>query len=262
MNTRIELLIIGNEILSGHTSDTNSQWLTKQLRQLHLLVQRIIVIPDVVKEIETAIIASCQRGTSLLITSGGLGPTFDDCTAQALANATDNPLELNQSALQMVKKRYLILYKQKVLSSPTMTPARQKMAILPKRATPLPNSAGTAPAIYLQYGNTHIYCLPGVPQELETIFNEEVRPRISNLASQILLEEIVTIPFLDESSFAPILEKIMKTESGVYLKSLPRPYQRKEQLKVTITVSAKSQQQAQTLLSRIKAILHKLTTSS
>jgi molybdenum cofactor synthesis domain-containing protein len=262
MSLRVELLIIGNEILSGHTQDTNSYWLTIQLRQLHLLVQQITVIPDHVEAIDDAIKTSCHRGTFLLITSGGLGPTFDDCTAQALAKATGTSLELNQSALQMVKERYKLLHQQKILSSPKITPSRRKMAILPKGAIPLPNSVGTAPAIYLQYEHTHIYCLPGVPQELKSIFNEEIRPRISNLASHIILEELVTIPLLDESSLAPILEEIMKTESSVYLKSLPRPYQKKEQLVVAITITADSKQQAQKILNRVKGLLAKLTARS
>ncbi|MFW9984491.1 MAG: molybdopterin-binding protein, partial [Candidatus Odinarchaeota archaeon] len=95
MTIRVELLIIGNEILSGHTLDTNSQWLAQRLFELALPVNQIQVIEDKLDLIATAIQESQSRNTTVLVTSGGLGPTFDDITAEGLAQAVGTTLVLH-----------------------------------------------------------------------------------------------------------------------------------------------------------------------
>jgi len=253
--TRVELLIIGNEILSGRTLDTNSQWLAQQLEQLGLPVNRITVIPDKVEEIAATIQAIRDRGTLLLITSGGLGPTFDDLTAQGLAQAAGLPLELHQEALQMIERRYRELYSQGLVDSPHLTPARRKMAQLPRGASFLSNTVGTAPGIALKLGQTQIFCLPGVPRELKAMFTDEVAPRITSMAQVAVLEEVVEVPVRDESALAPIIDRLRSQLENVYFKSMPRPYQESRRIRVSITATAPNRKEAQALLERARALL-------
>jgi nicotinamide-nucleotide amidase len=248
MMLRVELLIIGNEILFGHTLDTNSQWLAQQLLELDLPVNQILVIEDKVEIIAEAIKASLKRQTTILLTSGGLGPTFDDLTAQGLALAIAAPLQLHPQALTMVTQRYQELKADGLVKMSEMTPARKKMAQLPLGAEPLPNSVGTAPGIHLQVDNTHVYCLPGVPQELFAVFMESVAPQIAPLTDKVVLQQVIQVPFLDESVLAPLIDTLMEESKRVYIKSLPSPYQSHQPLRVAITATASTNSQANELL--------------
>ncbi|MFX1509326.1 MAG: competence/damage-inducible protein A [Promethearchaeota archaeon] len=248
MMLRVELLIIGNEILSGHTLDTNSQWLAQRLLELSLPVQQMQVIEDNIEVIVNAIRACLERQTTLLITTGGLGPTFDDLTAKGLALALEAPLELHPQALAMVTDRYNTLKRQGLVESSAISSARKKMANLPHGAEPLPNSVGTAPGIHIQQNTTHIYCLPGVPQELYAIFMEAVAPRIALLTKKVVVQRTIQVPILDESVLAPLLDKVLASSQDVYLKSLPRPYQSRLPLRVSVTATASTKTQAKSQL--------------
>lgn len=259
MTPRVELLIIGNEILSGQTQDTNSQWLAQRLLELDLLVNRIQVVEDHISSIASAIKNSRARSTTLLITSGGLGPTFDDLTAKGLATAAETKLELHQTALKMVTNRYLALNAQSLVEHAKITPSRKKMAMLPVGADPLPNDVGTAPGIKLQLDTTTVFCLPGVPQELYSMFLEAVAPQIASLAEKVVVQELIQVPILDESQLAPLIDTIMQEAPGVYLKSLPRPYQTRQPLRVTITASGSTKDEAKKRLSKTIESLQAIT---
>jgi molybdenum cofactor synthesis domain-containing protein len=259
MMLRVELLIIGNEILSGHTLDTNSQWLAQRLFDLDLPVTQILVIEDNVERIAQAIKTSVERQTNLLITSGGLGPTFDDITAEGLASAAKVSLRLHPKALRMVTQRYQELKTLGLVESSDITPARKKMARLPNGAKPLPNSVGSAPGIYCKIANTEVYCLPGVPQELCALFMDTVAPQIAPLTEKVTLQEIIQVPILDESHLAPLIDSVMQDSTGVYLKSLPRPYQSRQPLRVSITATASTKSQATTQLQEAVNKLRKIT---
>lgn len=259
MMLRVELLIIGNEILSGHTLDTNSQWLAQRLLELDLPVRQIVVIEDRIELIAKAIKASLERQTTLLISTGGLGPTFDDVTAEGLAHAINAPLKLHPRAFQMVKKRYQELKAQKLVESSKITPARKKMARFPSGAEPLSNNVGTAPGIHLRIKNSHIYCLPGVPQELFAIFMEGVAPQLASFAEKVVVHDLIHVPILDESVLAPLIDTLMQNSQGVYLKSLPRPYQIRQPLRVAITATKSTRAQAEQLLSQTIGKLKEIT---
>ncbi len=261
MTLRVELLIIGNELLSGHTLDTNSQWLAQRLQELDLPINQILVIEDKINFIASAIKACLERHTTLLITSGGLGPTFDDLTAEGLAAVEGTTLEIHPEALEMVTNRYKVLKALRLVESSEITPARKKMAMLPPGATPLPNSVGTAPGIHLQIANSQIFCLPGVPQEMCAVFLEAVAPRIASLSERIVLHQTIEVPILDESVLAPLIDTIMKNSQDVYIKSLPRPYQSRQTLRVAITATAKKQSLVEELLSTTITELQELADS-
>ncbi len=262
MTRRVELLIIGNEILSGNILDTNSQWLAQRLFELDLPVNHIQVIGDYVAQIASALLESFSRDTRLLIISGGLGPTFDDLTAEGLAVTAKRSLEINPVALRMVTARYEELKAQGLVESAALTPAREKMARLPQGAEPLPNSVGSAPGIKFPLDKMLVYCLPGVPDELHAIFLESVVPEISKLTANVLLQDLIVLPALDESVLAPLLVQVMHNRDGLYLKSLPRSYQTHQPLRVLITVTSKSKTQARKMLNNAIDDLQKLAKKS
>ena len=251
MTLRVELIIIGNEILSGRTLNTHSQWLAQRLFTLGLPVIHIQVVEDNAACIAEAIQSSRKRNTVLTIITGGLGPTFDDLTAQGLALAAEVPLKINSEALQMVTHRYEVLKRQGLIKSEILTPPRRKMAYLPEGSEPLSNQVGTAPGIHMQQGSTTIYCLPGVPEELHSMFLQEVAPRIANLSEKEYLQEITQLNIIEEATLAPILEKVMNQYPEAYLKSLPQPHHQKQPLQVAVTVSTTSNKKATKLIRQV-----------
>jgi nicotinamide-nucleotide amidase len=251
MSVRVELLIIGNEILSGRIRDTNSQWLEQHLLLLSLPVRYATVVEDDVDVIAGALRACRDRGTQILITSGGLGPTFDDCTAEALARAAEVASEFNEQALTMIEERLQLLHTQGLVGSSELTPPRRKMAFLPRGAEPLHNSVGTAPGIAFMLGSTQIYCLPGVPRELQAIFTSEVQPRLIPLAKETVLEEVVEVTLVDESVLVPAINTILATEKGVYLKTMPSPHEFRRPLRIAVTVTADTKSKAQQVMRHV-----------
>ena len=240
------LITIGNEILIGRIINTNMAWLGKKLTFIGYKVIRGIIAPDIIEEIAWAFNACMQTSPRVIISTGGLGPTFDDKTSEGLATAFNLSLVLNQKALEMVKEKY----SKKGLE---ITPARKKMALLPEGAEPLPNPVGTAPGIHLVIDNTHIFALPGVPSEMKAIYEQSIESLLIKIGPKIsFVEQTIRSIGLPESGIAPILDKIMKKYHGVYIKSHPRGKELGKPLQeLHITASGKDKNKAQKLVEEV-----------
>jgi len=105
MTQNMEIICVGNELLIGKTLNTNAQWMAKQATAMGIAVNRITVVADEVNEIATAIRETLKRKPHFALTTGGLGPTFDDKTLQGIAEALDRKLTVNTEALKMVKEK-------------------------------------------------------------------------------------------------------------------------------------------------------------
>jgi molybdenum cofactor synthesis domain-containing protein len=117
MSVDIEIICVGNELLIGKIQNTNAYWLAKQATQLGANVKRTTVIQDLIDEIGKCIIEAIARKPQFIITTGGLGPTFDDKTLQGIANALNRKLEVNPKALEMVKQKCIEYAKKRQLSA-------------------------------------------------------------------------------------------------------------------------------------------------
>ncbi|MEM0482463.1 MAG: molybdopterin-binding protein [Nitrososphaerota archaeon] len=221
--TVCEIIVIGNEILNGSIKDTNSGWLAARLHELGLSLRRITTVRDDISEISRAIKEAMRRGAKWIITSGGLGPTFDDITLEAVAKAVGRKLVVNSEAVKMLKERYERLYAQGVIKDAELTQARLKMAIMPKGATALRNNAGSAPGCLVEAKGVNIVSLPGVPRELMDIFENEVKPRMKQEAKRLHRVRVwINVKGVPESVYAQELEKIYRSlRRKVYLKSHP-----------------------------------------
>ncbi len=129
-----EIIAIGNEVLLGDVLDTNSHWLCVQLTGLGALVRRVTQVRDELMAIQQAVEAALGQGTQLVITTGGLGPTHDDLTLQAVSRALGRDLEIDPLAFSWVRERYRELNQAGYVASPEMTEPRIKMARLPVAA--------------------------------------------------------------------------------------------------------------------------------
>ncbi len=264
----VNLLIIsiGNELLNGKTINTNATFLGKKLTNLGFRVNKILTLPDngkiVSAEISQAINLSEFR---LILITGGLGPTWDDSTSLFLADALNINTELNSDALAIVKRRYQDLFKKKLVASPDLNSAREKMAILPIGALPFDNPVGTAPGIFFNHKKTEtwIYCLPGVPREMEEMYNL-IEPELVCLTNEHnvgYFEAEINTDFSDESLIAPYLEKV-RQKFDVWIKSFPETYQDQKNIKLTISKTSDSRKKAKLLVLEAKTYLLELFDSS
>jgi nicotinamide-nucleotide amidase len=219
----IEIICVGNELLIGKTLNTNAQWLSKRVTTLGLNVRRITIVGDDADEISSAIREAIQRNPRFLITTGGLGPTFDDKTLEGLTKALKCKLEINEEALTMVKEKYRRYAEEGKMKKAELTPPRIKMAKLPEGAKPLFNPVGTAPGVIMEHEGTTIVALPGVPSEMKAIFDGSVASLLKQVAGDVtFFETSIEVTGVIESEMAPLIDQVMHDNPYVYIKSHPK----------------------------------------
>ncbi len=222
---RVCLFAIGNELMNGEVRDKNLFTLSQHLTQLGFSVEYTVIGRDDPASIVTVLQFLLGQNPDVLICSGGLGPTQDDLTLAALAQALHRPLEYNEKARALVEIHYNRLVSQQYLTHHGPEAARQKMATLPQGAQPLPNPIGTAPGVTLEHQGICIYVLPGVPAELEAILHDSIVPALhQRFELGAWAESSLFVHCNDEAEVAPLLSEIAQRHPDVYLKSLARPF--------------------------------------
>jgi nicotinamide-nucleotide amidase len=253
----IEIISIGNELLIGKIENTNAHWLAKQATGLGANVKRITVIPDTIEEIAKCILEAKERKPQFIITTGGLGPTFDDKTFQGIAKALNQELIVNQNALEMVKYKCIEYARKR--HKPTeieLTPSRVKMATMPAKTQPVTNPIGTAPALCVGIEGTVLFALPGVPMEMEAIFNQTIAPHIKHtVGTNTFCERSIFVDDIMESHLAPLIDTVMKDNVGVYIKSHPLLSENEPHIELHLTITANYEQKpSETLLKAQKQL--------
>jgi molybdenum cofactor synthesis domain-containing protein len=199
------ILIIGDEILSGRTQDTNTQTLARMLGEKGISVREVRVIPDIVDVIADTVNAM-RGGVDYLFTTGGIGPTHDDKTAESVAKAFGVTLERNAEAWARLVRHYG--------GEEAINPGRARMANIPAGARLIDNPVSTAPGFIL--GNVHV--MAGVPKIMQGMM-EGLLPTLEGGA--IVHSRSVSAE-LPESELAEGLEAIENDHSGVSVGSYPK----------------------------------------
>ena len=238
MPPTVEIINTGNELLDGRVLNTNGRWMARACSVRGLAVRRITVVGDELEDIKAAVEEALAREPDLLLITGGLGPTPDDMTARAIAEALGRELVLSEEALAMVRRAYERL-------GLTPSPAAEKMAYLPEGATPLENPVGTAPGILVEHGRTRLIALPGVPEEMEAMFKEHVEPILARLVEGLVhYEAYFLVHGVREASMAKVLEELRAKYPGVYVKTHPRAEGGRYYLLVYVATVARSASEA------------------
>lgn len=170
------ILSIGTELTRGELVNTNASWLAERLTWLGFEVSELSTVDDHLPRIVTTLerLASCHRA---VVVTGGLGPTTDDLTTEAVAAALGVRLERHEPSVNAIRRRFASLGRD-------MSPSNLKQADFPDGATVLPNAAGTAPGFAVTFRSARMFFLPGVPSEMMRIFEEHVQPAIASLAER------------------------------------------------------------------------------
>ena len=251
MSTPVEILCIGTELLIGKTLNTNAHWLAKRITSLGLNVRRITNVPDEIDEMSQVIRETLQRKPLFVITSGGLGPTFDDKTLEGVAKALGCETEVNNDALRMIEEKYKRYVEEGRIEKFELTPPRVKMARLPKGAKPLFNPVGTAPGVIMKHWNTTVIALPGVPSEMMAIFEDSVVPLLKAAAGdKMFFETSLDVRGVMESDVAPLIDQVMHDNPYVYVKSHPTPGEKVPHLELHLSTTAENSDTARTRVSR------------
>lgn len=170
MNPKLEIFSQGEEVVTGQTVDTNAAWLSQQAVAMGFEVARHTAVGDNLADLK-ALLKEISERADCCICTGGLGPTIDDLTAQAVAEAFSLPLALDVQALAQIGQFFR--HRQKA-----MPDSNRKQALLPQGSQRLDNHWGTAPGFTLAFGRCWFVFLPGVPHEMRQLFEHSVQPTL------------------------------------------------------------------------------------
>jgi len=216
------IVAIGDELVGGFTLDTNSHWMAERLRLLGYPVKRVTQIRDQPPEI----IAQVQRElddqeVSDLFLTGGLGPTPDDRTFAALAQALGKELVIWEDTRARIERRVQRMHAMGLLESPDVTEGNLRMARIPADpAHVFRNRRGMAPGTVYEANGKRIFVLPGVPLEMKGIFTEELEPQFLTAGSAATVREL-RFTFAVEARFYPLMRELEGTFPDVSVGSYP-----------------------------------------
>lgn len=172
------IFCIGRELLEGLVLDRNANFMAGQLNAAGCRVLSIQVLGDDEEAMVKAFQDALDDDPGYIFTTGGMGPGHDDITRQCVAKAAKLQLQPDETATEMVAKSYRRLFAKGIVGDPELNDERAKVATLPEGAECYENPIGTAPAVRLPVGETQFFLLPGVPQELQRMFNLYALPTI------------------------------------------------------------------------------------
>jgi len=215
------IIIIGNEVLSGRTKDMNTSTIATWLNSLGIEVKEVRVITDV-EEIIIDTVNELRKKFNYVFTTGGIGPTHDDITAESISNAFNLEYGFHKEAFSILENYY---------KPGEFTEGRQKMAKMPTDAKLITNPSSGAPGFYVE----NVFCLPGVPSILESML-----PSLANklVGGEAILSKTISLRTL-ESEIAKPLKQVQEKNKEVDIGSYP--FFRKGKIGVSIVLTSRDQ---------------------
>ena len=208
---KVEILAVGTELLLGQIANTNAQTMSLWLAEIGVDVMFHTTVGDNEERIAASIQEALQRSDGVIIT-GGLGPTHDDLTREAIARATSRPLHRDATIEEWLKDRFASMSRQ-------MAPSNLRQADIPEGAQSIPNPRGTAPGIALDVDGRLIFAVPGVPSEMEHMMKKHVIPRLAERTGGArLTSRVLKVAGIGESDLAqriaPVIERLEDDRSA------------------------------------------------
>ncbi len=229
-----EILCVGTELLLGDIVNTNAAFLSQRLAELGIHVYRHTVVGDNPERLKHALSAAFAEA-DLVITSGGLGPTYDDLTKETVASFFGYPMELHAPSLAAIRAYF-------DRTGRVMTKNNEKQAMMPRGCIVFPNHYGTAPSLAVsdEQGARTVIMLPGPPGELCPIFEEEILPYLKRRRESVLVSKNIHIFGMGESAVETKIKTLM-TESK---NPTVAPYCKEGEVRLRVTAEAESEEKA------------------
>ena len=251
MDNRIrsaEILCVGTELLLGDIVNTNAAFLSQKLAELGICVYRHTVVGDNTARLKDALTRALESA-DMVITSGGLGPTYDDLTKETVAEYFGREMELDTHSLERIEEYFR-------KTGRVMTENNRKQAMMPRGAVIFDNDYGTAPALALCGGENEsktVIMLPGPPSEIIPIFNDKVLPYLLARRNSVIASRNIHIFGIGESAVESVISDIMKNSKNPTV----APYCKDGEVRLRVTASAATESEAlglcDEMISRIKA---------
>ncbi|MBT33416.1 MAG: competence/damage-inducible protein A [Thalassobius sp.] len=199
-NIYAEIITIGDEILYGQITDTNSQWISSELDKIGIRIIRKVSVGDVREEIEKSFKEAESRADIIIIT-GGLGPTKDDITKKTIADYVNASLIMNEDVLENIRN----IFDKK---NREVNELNRGQALVPDNATVLMNPVGTAPGMWIEHNNKVFISLPGVPHEMKRILTDSGLPKLrEKYKTPFIYHKMIKTIGIGESILAPKIEE-------------------------------------------------------
>lgn len=211
-STVIEVYSIGTELVMGRIQDTNAHWIAEQIAQLGGDLRRMTIVPDEIDDVIAAVGGGIDRGTDIIVMSGGLGPTPDDMTVEAVSRIMGTQTIIHEPTLEDFMSR------RNITDPSEVTESMIKMATVPEGADVFQNHAGWAPCIRVKKDSSTLFILPGPPKEMEALFSGYVAEFIS-ASYETKSAALRVIVNMSESEVSPLLEATMDKYPSTYLKA-------------------------------------------
>ncbi len=208
----VEVFAIGTELVMGRIYDTNSFWIAEQLAKLGAWPRRITCLPDDDEEVIASFADALKRGTRVIITTGGLGPTPDDRTLDCVCRLLGIDQEVHRPTVERFKQR------RNVAADSELTPSLWKMATVPVGATVYQNPAGWAPLVELPAGTGTFYMMPGPPKEMQALWTTHLNEILKKVFQSTTAAQRVWVTMY-ESEVSPHLQQVMQTHPQTYVKA-------------------------------------------
>ena len=226
---------IGRELLEGIVLDRNAHYMAGRLSSLGFRVRWIQVLDNVLEEMVEAFRHGLATGPTYVLTTGGMGPAFDDITREAVAKVAGVPLHQDPDASDMLGRAYRRLFAKGVVDDADLNDDRLKMAQVPSGATCYENPIGTAPAVRLSVGDTTFFLMPGVPEEMQRVFSLYLVPALEAEGAGIVRKaRHIEYHGRDESAISRMLADLSRRHPGIH--SRARVQGSEENITIRITL--------------------------
>lgn len=238
-----EIITIGNEVLSGHTVNTNAAKIARRLGELGIAVNWTTTVGDVAEHMREAFQAAWNRA-QVIVTTGGLGPTHDDITRSVFCEVFSRTLVRDEIVLQNIKELF-------TRRGRTLTERNIDQAMVPTHTEVMMNRWGTAPGIYLNEDGRHWFMLPGVPREMEGLLEHEVVLRLLRaVGERAIVRRELHVVGVPESHLMDRIDGIPGLEQVASL-----PDSTKGEVTLRITVAGNERAAAEAEVARLEGAL-------
>jgi nicotinamide-nucleotide amidase len=240
---KAEIIAIGSELLLGQLVDTNSSYIAKRLAEHGIELIQTSTVGDDLSRIEEVLLEAIQR-SSIVITTGGLGPTEDDLTREGVANVFKRPLTFQPHLMEQIEA----MFKRRGFR---MAENNRKQAYIPEGAIPIENPKGTAPGFIMEYPTGSILSIPGVPFEMKYLMENAVIPYVKKrfaLKHEIIQYKVLRACGLGESAIGLQINDLMKEGNNPSVGTLASL----GDIKIRITAKASHPEEATAMIQRVE----------
>ena len=232
-----ELIAVGTELLLGNIANTDAQMLSEKLSALGITVHHHTVVGDNPERLADAL-ETARKRADIIITTGGLGPTYDDLTKQTICKTFGRELELHEDILEEIRTWFV------TKMGKTMPENNIQQAMLPVNCTVFDNPVGTAPGCAFEEDGVHVLMLPGPPFECRYMFEHRAAQYLEKLTDGVIVSHEIKIFGMGESSVEEALREPMTKLTNPTL----APYAKLNECMVRATAKAESHEAAEALL--------------